>query len=119
MLEKNAEYLIYQPKDSIYWLISVAVCAICIIIAAIMCYQDRRRKTILVYAILIVVLLGISTWGNVNYYQRLQKKQQYGEKRVEYTVYLNGQEVDLDHIDIRKYDMSIDDKAEKIYLSGA
>lgn len=120
MLEQNIRYFTYQPSDTANVVISIIAILFAIFFIVYMIKLIREYGFLCVcmetgLCVLIVGLLFCLSIGTMAY---THEKKVYGEERLTYTVYLDGQVVDLDKIDIRQYRVTCNDSSKEIYLTG-
>ena len=96
-------------------IIGTAICSIACIKTVIITPRYDNNARISAFAGLIVFI----AMGALSFYIRDNVKIETVETKVNenYEIYLDGEPVELDNIDIKYYQMTVDNENEKIYLT--
>lgn len=99
-------------------LVAFGVLVLCVVAILVKrrCGDWEKKRSAMLVTLVTVLVMGLSCWGSVSAKNgaraRLSDYVSSG-----WAVYINGEEVDYEKIDMRQYEASVDEKQEVVYLA--
>ena len=105
----------------------VVLVAVCIVFAIVGLFLYKKafedgdmglyqRGMVLLLAVITFAIAAVSVYGKMNIFGKIEDAQV--KLNAGYKVYIDGEEVNHDKIDISQYQITINDAAKEIYLTN-